>query len=295
MGIGKSDIRVIDYKKYVTGFAEEDVVLKKYAKPQTTSASTFVWYQQTAGFIAPATTTGMTANLIDNVANRALPPVAGPTFTKKTSYVRKYMVESETMSIEDIKESLVDLRVTTLRQLMRAVASRVDTRIYNVGTESLSPSTILTTAAVADGWDDVATGNPIKDILTGLRKIRQNGYVIDSSRKGVLYINSIEHENLMNYLITVKGSSNPDFANKLLGAGAVMEIFNLDVVVSENATTDYAWIFIPQVTFSWYTFTPMTSAEIVDEGIGLKLRVWEEGEATLDNPKSSHLTTDTVV
>jgi hypothetical protein len=293
--VGEADIRSIDIQKFVTGFADEDVILKKFCRNIKTSAREIRWQQKTSGFITPAKTSGITSNLIDNAPERARPVIANQSFTRNTSYVRKYFVESETISMEDIKDSQVDLRGTYARDLIRAVASRVDTRIYNVGTESLSPSTIQTEAAVADGWDDALTGDPIKDILTGIRKIRQYGYNIHAGQKGVLYINSIEHQNLMHFLISTKGSSIPATASKLLEAGAVMEILDLNVVVSENATTDYAWIFIPGVTMTWYQFAPLTATMINDPGIGLKIRVWEEGEATLDNPKSSHLITDTVV
>ena len=74
-----------------------------------------------------------------------------------------------------------------------------------------------------------------------------------------------------------------------------MEILNLDVIVSENATTDYAWMFIPNVTVAWTTFIGLSSEVEKIVSKGKKVHVWEEGEATLENPKSSHLTTDTVV
>ena len=290
--VGQAEIRSIDIQKFVTGFADEDIVFKKACKQVRTTAREIRWQQKTSGFVAPATTTGITANLIDNTSERSLPAVANQSWTRNTSYVKKYFVTSETISMEDIKDSQVDIRATTARDLLRAVAARVDVSIYDVITDG---SGIETTAAVADGWDDVATGNPIKDLLTGIRKIRVNGYIIDAKRHGQLWIHPIEHENLMNYLISIKGSSIPTTSSNLLAQGAVMEILNLDVIVSTNATTDEATIIIPGVTATWYTFTPITSAIIEDPGIGIKIRVWEEGIATLDNPKSCHVTTDTVV
>jgi hypothetical protein len=40
---------------------------------------------------------------------------------------------------------------------------------------------------------------------------------------------------------------------------------------------------------------PITSVVVAEPGIGRKIRVWEEGEALLTDPKSVHLITDTVV
>lgn len=294
-GLGQSDIAGINVQEFVTGFRDEDVVLKSLCRASSTPTRQFVWFQKTAGYISPATTTGQTANLIANTSSRAISPVVKQTWTRNTSYVRDYTAVTELITKSDEKDTAVDILGTMIKDSITAVASQVDTRIYNVGTESLTPVNILTTAATADGWDDESTGNPIKDALTGIRKIRQNRYVISATQKGVWYINSIEHENLMHFLISVKGSSIPTTASSLLVKGAVMEMLNLDIIVSENATTDYAWMFIPGVTCAWTSFIPLSSEVEVIVGKGKKVHVWEEGEATLENPKSSHLTTDTVV
>ena len=294
-GIGESDIAGINVRDFLTGFEDEDVVLKKLSRAAKTSTRQFVWMQKTAGYISPQTTSGQTLNLVVNAGQRGLSPVVEQTFTRNTSNVGDYSAVSELITQSDEKDVTVDILGIMIRDAQISVASQVDTRIYNVGTESLSPSNILSTAATADGWDDSVTSNPILDLLTAIQKIRANRYIISASRKGVLYINSIEHKNLMNYLITIKGSSVPSTASSLLVAGAVMEILNLDVVVSENATTDYAWVFIPNVTVAWTTFIGLSSEVEKIVGKGKKVHVWEEGEATLENPKSSHLTTDTVV
>lgn len=293
-GIAQADIAGIVVQDFVTGFADEDVVLEKLCRSSSTPTRQFVWFQKTSGYVSPATTTGVTRNLIANTSNRAVSPVAQPTFARMTSNVRDYSVVSELITKSDEKDTAVDILGIMIKDLITAVASQKDVRIYNVGTESLSPSNILTTAATGTGWDDTTNGNPILDLLVAIRKIRQYSYVISSSQKGVLYINSIEYQNLMNFLITVKGSSIPQYASDLLVKGAVMEILNLNVVVSENATTDYAWVFIPNVTVCWTNFLDLSSEVEVITGKGKKVHVSCSGEATLENPKSSHLITDTV-
>lgn len=289
--VGQIDIRQIDYDTLAKGFADEELVLKKYVTVQSTSSTQMVWYQKTSGFLTGVTTTAITASPIALVAFRAQPTVAGPTWTKNTSYVKKFMVESETISIEDVRESRLDVLKVTTRDLVRAVGNQVDTRIYNVLTESLSPSAINTTASIQDGWDDDATGNPIKDILIGNRKIRAQGY--DISRV-ILYINPVEYQNLMNYIINIKGSSIPEFSSKVLEQGVLTKLLNNEIVVSQNATTDYALQFVPMRAATWRSFMPMTAVTLQEEGIGVKVRVWEEGECLLTDPKAVHLITDTV-
>lgn len=297
--VGQALIRGIDVNKFVTGFADEDSLLKGLVSVSDTSSREIRWYQKTAGFLDSTDTTGITLSKIYNVPERALPTIAGPTWTRNTSYIKKFMVESETISEEDLKDSDVQPFATTLRDLVRAVANQVDIRIYSVLIEAAAatpttpnPTNVLTTAAVADGWDDEVTGNPIKDILTGNQKIRAQSY---DTNEIVLYINPVEHLNLMNYLINVKGSSIPSFSSQAVVKGQVMEILGNRVIVSQNATTDYAVQFIPNRSAEWKSFSALTSAVIDNPGIGKKIRVWEMGEALLTNPKSVHIITDTVV
>ena len=128
--------------------------------------------------------------------------------------------------------------------------------------------------------------------MTGNRKIRAQSY---STSKIILYINPIEHENLMQYLISVNGSSIPSFSSELITKDVLMEILGNQVVVSQNATTNNALQFIPMVSVTWKSFMPMTSVVINDPGIGRKIRVWEEGEGLLTDPKSVHQISSTAV
>ncbi len=290
-GSSQADIRGLDIDKLAKGFADEMIILKRFVQVSKTKAREIRWYQKTAGYVDTADTTGITSSHIANTASKALPYVAEQTWTRQTSYVRKYFVESPLLSEEDIKDSDVDILATNVRDLVRAVLNQVDTRIYNVITEDLSPTNINTAAATGTGWDDTTNGNPILDLLVAKKNIRNNSY---NPEGGVLYINPTEHQNLVNYLIDVKGSSIPQFSSERVRDGVVMEILGLSVVVSSNATTDYALVFVPKRSCTYKSFMPMTSVVISDPGIGRKIRVWEEGEALLTDPKSVHLITDTV-
>jgi hypothetical protein len=228
-----------------------------------------------------------------------MPVVVEQSWTRNTSYVKKFFVESPLISEEDIKDSDIDVLGTNVRDLVRAVVNQVDIRIYSVLIEAAAatpttpnPTNTLTTAAVQDGWDDEVTGNPILDIMIGNRKLRAQGLDISNV---ILYINPIEHQNLLNYLINVKGSSIPNFSSEKVQTGVVMEILGNRVVVSQNATTDNALQFIPDVACTYKSFMPLKSVVIDEPGIGKKIRVWEEGEAILVFPKAVHQITDTAV
>lgn len=298
-GTGQALIRGINVSKMVKGFADEASLLKQFVTVMDTSARENRWYQKTAGFLDSPDTTAITLSQIANTSEKSLPVVVGQTWTRNTSYVKKFFVESETISDEDLKDNDVNVLTTTIRDLTRAVANQVDVRIYSVLIEAAAatpttpnPTNTLTTAATADGWDDAVTGDPIKDILTGNRKIRAQSYPTSDI---ILYINPVEHENLMHFLISVKGSSIPNMSSDLAGKGVLMNILGNRVVVSQNATTDYALQFIPQVSCTWLSFGGITSAVIDEPMIGKKIRVAEWGEAILTDPSSVHQITDTVV
>jgi len=291
-----ADIRGIDIDKLAKGFAEEEIILKRFVNISKTSAREIRWYQRTAGFITGTTTTGLTGDSISNTSSKALPMVAEQSWTRNTSYVRKYFVESPWLSEEDIKDSDIDILASNVKDLVKAVSNQVDTRIYDVITDNTSGvpfdgTTVTSNGATADGWDDAATGDPIKDLMLGIETIRNQRY---DPTGAILYINPTEHSHLLEYLISVKGSSIPQFASQKVETGVVMEILGLKVVVSANATTDYAVIFVPKVACTWKQFTPITSAVITDPGIGRKVRVWEEGEAILTDPHAVYGISDTV-
>lgn len=287
---GQAEIRGLDIDKLAKGFANEALVLKKYVTVAPTKAREIRWYQKTAGFLDSPDTTAITASQIANTSSKSRPVVVEQSWTRKTSYVRKYFVESPTISEEDIKDSDVDILATNVRDLVLAVNNQVDTRIYNVLTESLSPSTINTAAATGTGWDDGTNGNPVLDLLVAKKNIRSYRYNPDGA---VLYINQHEEQMLLNWLITTKGSSIPSYSSERVKDGVVMEILGLKVVVSANATTDYALVFVPKRAATWKQFMPTTSVVMNDPGIGKKIRVWEEGECLLTDPRAVHLITDT--
>lgn len=293
---GEQDLRGLDIDKLAKGFADEEIILKRFCNVSKTSAREVRWYQKTAGVLDTTDTTGITASQIPSVGYRALPNVVEQSWTRNTSYVRKYFVESPLISMEDIRDTDVDILATNVRDLVRAVANQVDVNIYETITDNISGvpfdgSSVTSNAATQDGWDDTVTGDPIKDLMLAKTTIRNQRYDPEGA---VLYIHPTEHSNLIQFLISVKGSSIPNFSSEKIKTGVVMELLGLKVVVSANATTDYAVVFVPSRACTWKAFMPMTSVVVDDPGIGKKIRCWEEGVALLTDPNAVCGITDTV-
>src|SRR3990167_679111 len=285
-GSGQADIRGIDVDKLVKGFADEENQFKKICLVTPTSAREIRWYQKTSGFLTGTTTTGITSNLITNTDQLALPTVVEQTFTRQTSYVRKYFVESPIISDEDIRDSDVDILAANIRDLARAVEREVDKRIYDVLTAGVGNSTASTAA-----WDAASGQDPIKDIMVAKKDIRIDGY---NPEGAFLLLRPKDHESLLTWLITTKGSSVPAFSSERLGDGVVMEILGLKVLVSQNVDADEAIVVVPQRAMTWKTFVPITARTIEHVGIGVSVRCWEEGEAIMTDTNAAAKITNTV-
>ena len=289
----EADIRGIDINKLATGFADEAIVMKSFVTMAKAGARELRWYQKTAGFLDSTSATDFTTSQIYNTSFGSLPVVVEAGWTRQTSYVKKFFVESPTFTIEDLKDNDIDLMATNVRDLVRAVSNQVDIRIYNVVCDKstltgdqASGTSVPSAAGTADGWDDEVTGNPILDILTALESIRTYRY--DPSG-AVMLLHPGDYTSLVNWLINVKGSSIPNFSSEKVKSGIVTEILGVRVVVNTTFDEDFATIFVPKTTAKWKQFMPLTTAWVDDPGIGKKLRIWEEGEAILENPNSAYV------
>lgn len=291
----QADIRGLDVNKIAKGFADEALVLKRSVRVSKTAAREIRWYKKTAGYLDSPDTSGITDSLIANTSSKSIAPVTEASWTRQTSYVRKYFAESPWLSEEDIKDSDPDILATNIGDIGTAVANQVETRIYNVlaDVSAGAPAgggNVPTGAAAGTGWDDTSGGDPIGDLLDAKASIRSYRYQPEGA---VCYIDSTDHKNLVKWLINTKGSSIPEFASERIRDGVVMGLLGLKIVVSENATTDYALVFVPNKSCAYKEFMPMSSAVMKDPGIGRKIRVWEEGEALLEHPNSVYVITDT--
>lgn len=296
-GSAERDIRGIDIDKLAKGFGKLIPTFKNFAVQSKTKAREIRWYRKgltLATAMNPLdtpTTVGVTGSLMNNTSFKSRPAVTEMKWERQLSYVKKYFVESPTISDEDIKDSDIDILASNIEELVRAVHFKVDRRIYDVLTEATvtsgtpNPSDVNTDAAT-DGWSTVATCNPILDMLIAKRKLIASGY---SPVGRITLMNELEEQSLINWLISVKGSSIPDMADSLAKDGVVMSMLGTKIVVSPNATADWVITFIPGKAVKWKAFMPTKAVVMNDPGIGKKIRVWEEGEAILTDPRAVHV------
>ncbi len=277
---GMALIRSIDISKAAKGFAEEQYIMKSLCTVSPTSAREIRWYSRTKGVLTGTTTTGITQNLIANVGERARPTVVERSWTRNTSYVRKYFVESPTISMEDIKDTDPDILATNIRDLTMAVTQQVDSRIYNV----ISGATGINAGGLHATWEVPASALPIQDIVSGASSIAIDFY--DASSLDIVMSPRMQ-EWLIRYLIITAGSSIPNFSSDQMSKSSVMNILGHRVRVTTVANNDTLLFVSPQKTCTWKEFMPITATTIDDPGIGTKIRCWTEGEAISTDPESS--------
>lgn len=282
--VEQANIRTLDIDRVVRGFAETEYIFKSLVRNETTNGDSIRWYQKTAGDL-----TATAPQVVANISPLSQFPILEVDWTRNTSYPRKYAAEGF-ISMEDISSTDVQVLSQTLRDLTRAVVKQVDTRIYNVLTESQSPSDIGTSIATGTGWDDTSGGNPILDIMSGAQAITENDYSLNGY---IIAMDPKNYKDLLNYLIDVKGSSIPNFSSEKVVSGVVGELLGGRIVVSNNVVADSVFVGVPNVACAWKSFMNTTSDTTMDPGIGTRIRVWESGEAILTDPKAAFLITDT--
>lgn len=278
-----ADIRGLDIDKMVKGFALANYIFKGMVTVSSMSGDSLRWYQETAEELTATAPSQIEVSPLSGFTNLEA------SWTRVVSYPVKYGVEG-TISREDIKSADIDVLARTLLRLTRAVVKKVDTAIYNVLTEDQSPSEIGTSAAVGTGWDDTTNGNPILDIMSGVAWIGEQNY--DTSNY-VIAMNPKNHKDLLNYIITVKGSSIPAFSSEKVRNGQVMNILGGSVVVSNNVVADSVFVGLPATACTWKSFEDIHTQTEELIGKGTKIAVWENGVPILTDPKAAFLITNT--
>jgi len=257
--------------------------MKNLCTISSTSGDSIRWYSETS-----ADLTATAPRYVKNISPLSTFPTLEPTWTRNTSYVKKYGAECF-ISMEDIKSADIDVLARSLLRLTRAVAKQVDSRIWDVISESRS-ATNINAVASSGGFNEASyAGKNAETIASALQFISSFGYSIENP---VLLVNSFDYASLVAWTYA-KGAQSPSVGNQLVTDGSLTKFCGCRVVVDNNVTEDYAAVIIPQTAATWKEHTPLTSKTIEEAGIGSRVRVWEIGECLLTDPKAVTLITNT--
>jgi len=274
---GQALIRGINIDKVAKNYENEALIFKPMLSNSPTTAREVRWYQKTTGFLsltAPAK--------ISNIAPGARPFVVETSWTRNTTYTKKYMLDSPMINMEDESDSEVQVFLDNAKDVVEALAYDQDSDIWDVISENQSASTINSVTTNA-AWDATSGQDPFEDIMQAKQEIREE--TKRSIRNGVLLVSAKGEKDLLVWLVSTKGSSVPSFASEKVGTGTLNNFAGLKVVVSENVTADYAMVADLKQAASYKQFKPLQTWIITEEGIGRKIRCSTNGVAILERPK----------
>ena len=282
---GQVDLRGLQIDRVSKDMFEEALIFKKHVKVEKTSAREIRWYQKTSGYL-----TATSPAKISAIAYGARPFVLEQSWTRNTSNVKKYMLDSPLINMEDESDSDVQVFMNNAEDLTAAVANDLDGDIWDVATESQTPTNINSVTSTA-AWDAASGQDPYKDISEAEKLIRQQ------TKRPVknlnIYLSAKDYDSLKVWLVSTKGSSIPGFSSQLVEKGVVIMFDGKRVVVSENVTADYALVADLNRSVTYKEFKPLTTVFIKEEGIGRKIRIWTHGIALLVRPKYTALISNT--
>lgn len=284
--VGQTDLLGLDIDKVAKGYAEREYIFKRYCTILPMKGDSVRYYTKTAGDLSATAPSYLKTDALSE------PEVLEVSWTRSTAYSVPYKVQG-IISREDIKSADVDVLKTTVRDLTRAIIKAVDTAIWDVLSESRSPSNIQTFATTAQGgdqWDAASyAADPIKDIEHAKKMIADYDY--DTSNC-VLFVDPTGAKALNAWLISGKGSSIPQFASDKVKTGEVTRIMGVTIVKSNNVTTDNALMCVPKTSCTYRQRFPLQAVQITDPLLSTTVRVAEDGIAYLTDPKSVVLITD---
>lgn len=274
---GQALIRDIDITKGAIADFEEALIFKPLISGSPTKSREIKYWQKTSGYLtltAPAK--------LSNIAPGARPFVAETSWTPQTKYSIKYMLDSPMINMEDESDSEVQVFRDNAKDVVESIANDQDSDIWDVVTENQTPALINSVAANGT-WGAASGQDPFEDIMQAKMEIRQQ--TKRSIRNGVLLLNAQGEKELLVWLVSIKGSSVPNFASEKVGTGTIDKFAGLQVVVSENVTATFACVGDFKQAAEYKTFKPLQTWIITEEGIGRKIRVSTNGVAILKKPK----------
>ncbi len=274
---GQALIRDVDIQKGAIAEFEEALIIRGLISSRPTKAREIKFWQKTTGYLtltAPAK--------LSNIAPGARPFVAETSWTPVTKYSIKYMLDSPMINMEDESDSEVAVFRDNAKDNAEAIANDNDGDVWDVVSENQIASNINSVTTQA-AWDAASGQNPFLDIMASKTIIRQQ--TKRSIRNGVILMNAKAEQDLLVWLVTTKGSSVPNFASEKAGTGSIERFAGLQVIVSENITTDFAMVGDLKQAATYREFKPFTSVIITEPLIGRKIRSSTNGVAILIKPK----------
>ena len=202
---------------------------------------------------------------------------------------QKHGAESR-ISWEDSREPGPNLTERTTIRLANRVARSVNTRIWNVMTENVTP-VLINTLAVSATWNNATRASriPHEDIAEAISKCTEG--VLQSYQPTEIYLSPLDYVFVRtnDYVMSSFDASSP----QLMETGMMGKILSLSCIVNPVVTADKCAIADSKRAVTWAGDAGINTSVVNTPGKWYTFTAFDYGNAALLNPKAVCLITDT--
>ena len=284
----EADNRKQTWTKDIKGFVKKRYVMRQLVMTEKTDAWNNSFYQKTATSL-----TGGEFHGIEGIPPGANFPAVVRGTTLKSARILQHGGEG-VIYWQAMLTSNLRIQAETISDISDAVVYSVDNKIYNMLSESNTPTTINTVPITAGSeWDSdtVQNRDPVFDLAKCIEEIQTDRYPILSSGLGFVALNEATYT----YLITNdKVINHPTWKQSagIIKNGLLAGLLGLNIYVTPVVTNDKVLVGMAKKCGSWKISQPITVDVIIDPQKKYTIRASEIGVAQLTDPEAICLLTN---
>lgn len=222
--------------------------------------------------------TGQSGNAIKGIPRGADFPNAVLSWEQVTSRIDKYGL-SATIDHEDIIAGNIDMRNRTILRIAEGVAKAVDSEIYDIISESETPSAIQTGALKGGYWNE-SSAAIIKDLA--FMKSQVKAYY-DNASNFVCVVNPNIEPHILHYIYE-KGAQATTSGQAAFN-GQIGSPAGVSIITSSVVGASYALFMTPKTCATWKSLMPLATDVKTDRFKGDTITACEYGVTELHEPK----------
>lgn len=222
--------------------------------------------------------TGQEGNAIKGIPRGADFPNAVLSWEQVASRIQKYGL-SASIDHEDIIAGNIDTRNRTVLRIAEGVAKSVDTEIYDIISESETPSNIQTGTLQGGYWDETSAAI-IKDLAK--MKAQVKAYY-DNAQDFAMVIHPDTEPAVLHYIYE-KGAQATQAGQSAFN-GQIGNPAGVRVITSSVVGASYALFVVPKTCATWKQLMPLETDTKTDRFKGDTITACEYGVTELHEPK----------
>ena len=231
---------------------------------------------------------GASGNNTKGIPRGAAFPQAIVTWEEVSKRIEKYGLEDFVLW-EDILTNDIDVQRRTMFRIAEGVVKAVDDEIWDILTESQSPSAIQSVTLTGGQTWDASSAAIIDDLMNAKQLIGEKNY---NTSNLMCFISERDHRSVVNYLAE-KGAQFPSIGTQAARNGRIGALAGINFVVSNSVTASFALVVVPKVVGTWKQAVALSTDVEVDPYKGTRIRSVEMGVTQLTDPSAAVLIINT--